>query len=89
MGKLIKTDGTVIEVQPKNGTDYTLEELQEFVGGYIEVIPAYEEGNILIINEEGKLNGLPRNGRATDLADIYLWDYLVGDALYCRSDEVR
>ncbi len=89
MGKLLKTDGTTIEVRPANGTDYTLDELQKFVGGYIEVIPAREEGYILVINEEGKLEGLPFNGRATDLADIYLWDCIVGDALLCKSDEVR
>ena len=89
MGKLIKADGTTVEVSPKNGTDYTLAELQEFVGGYIEVIPAYKKGYILVINEEGKLEGLPRNGRATDLADITLWDCIVGDALYCKSSEVR
>ena len=89
MGKLIKADGTTVEVSPKNGTDYTLEELQGFVGGFIEVIPAYEKGHVLVINEEGKLNNLPRNGRATDLADIYLWDCIVGDALFCKSEEVR
>lgn len=89
MATLLKAGHAPVEVQPKNGTDFTLEELQEFVGGFIEVIPAREEGFILVINEEGKLNGLPYNGRATDLADIYLWDCIVGDALLCRDDEVR
>ena len=89
MGKLLKTDGTTIEVRPANGTDYTLDELQKLVGGYIEVIPAREKGYILVINEEGKLENLPYNGRATELADIYLWDYIVGDALLCKDSEVR
>ena len=89
MGKLIKTDGTSIEVSPNNGTDYTLDELQKFVGGLIEVVAAKERGYILIINEEGKIEGLPINWSATDLADISLWDCIVGDALYCKDDEVR
>ena len=89
MGKLLKADGTTVEVQPKNGTDYTLDELQALVGGYIEVVRSYKKGHILVINEEGKLLGLPYNGRATELADIDLWDCIVGDALLCLDSEVR
>lgn len=35
---IYKTNGEVIETSPKNGTNYTLEELKEIVGGYIEII---------------------------------------------------
>ena len=38
MAKIIKTDGTIVEVTPQNGTDFQLEELQKIVGGYIEVL---------------------------------------------------
>lgn len=31
--KLYKTDGTILEVVPSNGTDFQLEELQAMVGG--------------------------------------------------------
>lgn len=89
MGKLLKTDGTTIEVRPKNGTDYTLDELQEFVGGYIEVVRCKEEGMILVINEEGKFLDLEWNTQASKIADIHFCDYIVGDALLCKSDEVR
>lgn len=37
MAKIIKTDGTIVEVTPQNGTDFQLEELQKIVGGYIDV----------------------------------------------------
>lgn len=89
MGKILKTDGSTVEVSPKNGTDYTLEEMQEIVGGYIEIIPCIDRRKILVINEEGKLNDLPVNFEATKLADINFWDCIVGDALLCNSDEVR
>lgn len=89
MAKLFKTDGTTIEVHPKNGTDYTLDELQQMLGGYIEIVPAYKDGYILVVDEDGEAKGLPRNGRATDLADINLWDYIKGDALYCKTDEIK
>jgi hypothetical protein len=44
----------------------TLEEMQKFVGGYIEVImlPDYRQ---IVINEEGKLLNLPVNIIATNL----------------------
>ena len=38
MAKIIKTDGTIVEVTPQNGADFQLEELQKIVGGYIEVL---------------------------------------------------
>ena len=47
---------TIIEVEN------TLEEFQELVGGYIEVIPANDDRSILmIVNEEGKLQNLKNN----------------------------
>ena len=38
----------------------TLKSAQEFVGGYVEGI-SFPNGDYLIINEEGKLIGLPIN----------------------------
>ena len=46
----------------------TLEEMQAFVGGYIEMVPAAERNRALIVNEEGALRGLPFNETATPLA---------------------
>lgn len=70
MASWIKSDGTIDVVQPKNGKTFKLDELQGFVGGYIEIIhpalPGYE-GQMLVINEEGKIHGLPLNQRATEL----------------------
>ena len=44
----------------------TLESAQEFVGGYVEGI-TFPNGDYLIVNEEGKLMGLPLNPEATAL----------------------
>jgi len=41
-----------------------LKAAQEFVGGYVEGIP-FPNGDYLIVNEEGKLMGLPLNPEAT------------------------
>jgi hypothetical protein len=47
----------------------TLQELHAIVGGYIEVVPHWDDHNgepcVVYCNEEGKLNELPINDRAT------------------------
>ena len=60
MATLIKTDGTVTTVEPRNGKSFCLEELQHAVGGYIEAV-YLPDGKVMIVNEEGKLDGLPQN----------------------------
>ena len=42
----------------------TLKEAQDFVGGMVECI-TWPNGDLLIVNEEGKLTGLPLNPEAT------------------------
>ena len=67
----------------------TLEEMQEFVGGYIEVVYA-PNGDQIVLDEEGRLKGKQINEQATEhwLGDD--WDYefnnIVGDALILRGD---
>ncbi len=85
MATIFKADGQKIETQPKNGRDFKLEELKKIVGGYIEIVTL--SGNrIMVVNEEGKVNGLPINIKATELCG---YDIIVGDVLVCDSDEVR
>ena len=57
---------------------------QQTVGGYIEVVPL-GGGMLMVLNEEGKLKGLPINRRATEL---YPSDIIVGDVIITGlSDE--
>lgn len=89
--KLLKANLEVIDVTPENGTDFSLEELQGFVGGFIEIVPL-TGGQIMVINEEGKLNDLPVNALATNalyLARPAFCDVIVGDALICDSEMVK
>ena len=44
----------------------SLDALQRAVGGYIEAVYPYEDPVALIVNEEGKLNGLPLNRALRD-----------------------
>ena len=60
MAKIYRTNGDVEIIEPKNGTDFQLEELSAIVGGYIECLN-FTDGSLLVCNEEGKLMNLPYN----------------------------
>lgn len=91
MATLLKSDGTKQEIQPKNGTDFKLDELQEYVDGYIDIIKL-GNGEILVINDDGK-ERYPTNKAATKLAlehsAIFDWDWIDGDVVLCKDEEVQ
>lgn len=95
MAIIIKADDTRIAVEPKNGKDFSLEEMQEMVGGYIEICETHDPEFILVINEDGKMQGLPINAGATGMYKYaftkqgQLVDVIVGDVLYCKASEVN
>ena len=89
---LVHTDGRKEEVKPKNGTDFSLEELQGFVGGYIQILHM-GRGDLMVVDEEGKLKNLPHNRDATALAyfngKLFKGDYIVGTVLICHKSMVK
>lgn len=91
MDRIIKTNGEVIPTSPKNGSDYSLEEMQEIVGGYIEIIASADGSEVMVLNEEGKLNELPYNPEATRwfAKNHGDYDYIVGNVLVCDTDHVK
>lgn len=92
MAIIYKTDKSFVNVEPKNGESFSLEELQSIVGGYIEIVNL-DNGDIAVMNEEGKLMNLPFNPYATaaisNLNKRYANEFIVGDVLFCRSEEVK
>lgn len=88
MAFLIKADGTITEVHPLPGRVFALQQLQEWVGGYIEVVVTHT-GDLMVINEEGKLMGLPYNAIATERYQYGKHDPVVGDVLICKLDELN
>lgn len=85
MATIIRTNGKKEDVRPKNGTDFTLEELREIVGGDIEIVPL-TDNKIMVVNEEGKIYHLPVNMQATHL---HGYEIIVGDVLVCDSNQVK
>ena len=91
MATIIKANGETIDVKPKNGTDFSLEEMKEIVGGYIEVL-FLEGGDLMVVNEDGKNMNLPLNKEATEIitGDIYYdGDCIVGDVLVCERNQIK
>lgn len=88
--RLIKPDGSV-EPYPPKGKTYTLEELQKAVGGYIEILHPPDPKLLMVVNEEGKLKGLPNNDEATRLMgeNLLPGDYIVGNALVCWNKDIE
>ena len=87
MAQLIKVNGETIDITPENDTNFTLEELQKYVGGVIQIVGTKSQ-KLMIINEEGKLFNLKKNTKATKLYEYGSEDMVVGDVLIIDKDQI-
>ena len=92
--RLYSSDFRIKEITPANGIYFTLEELQGYVNGRIEIIPLEAddlEDRLLVVNEEGKLISLPFNLPATLIWIMYYGetDFVSGDAIICHPSFIR
>lgn len=94
---LYTTDGHAKEITPANGTDFTLDEMYGYVGDPVEFL-ALPSGQVMLINEEGKLNDLPKNEQATEIwkREYPIEQYpdnndelIVGNAIVCDAEMVK
>lgn len=87
MATLITTDGDSSNVEALQ-----LEQMQSLVGGYIEMV-TFSDGSLMVCNETGKLDGLPRNNVATEIFRMKLRgteDWIAGDAIfYSRAENEK
>ena len=97
MTKDINTKASEFKIIKDSKDEPNLKEAQEFVGGYVEGI-IFPNGDYLIINEEGKLKGLPYNPEASALwkatfdNDNYITgrkDFVVGPAILIKKDALK
>ena len=85
-------DGTNQATDPTNKRDFSLEEMQKIVGGYIEMVYIGNTGYLLVINEEGKFEKPIRvNAAATDAVREFLQkdDFICGDVLFCHRSQIK
>lgn len=73
------------KITPKNGSVFTLDELQGVVGGYIEFVYTDDDTRHVIVNEEGLITGLPYN----TIASLIVRHPLFGNVLICDKDMVE
>ena len=87
-GTIYKSNGK-IEDKSFSKKNITLKEMQEVVGGYIEFL--YLKDNlVMVVNEEGKIVGLPYNLNATQLVqENNIQDIIVGDVLVINRNLIQ
>ena len=83
-------DWEFVEVETEADGNLPLETMQRQVGGWLERCELHGsglDGLDLFLNEEGKLNGLSYNPKATILTEILFHnDCIVGDTFVCTHD---
>jgi hypothetical protein len=83
MGMLLRANGTQEEIKPA-GKRFTLAEMQSLVGGQIELTRTVG-GQLMLMNEEGKLQRLPFNRKASAL---FAQDQILGDVVLLDPGEL-
>lgn len=93
MATLLKTDGTKVQVSPKNKR-FTLKELYELIGNgcdMIERVGPSKKGESLIVDEEGNFReSVIANWNATDwiAAEFGVMNVVVGNAVIVPQNEM-
>ena len=89
----INTKASEFKIIENKKDEPNYKKVSEFVGGMVECI-TFPNGDLLLINEEGKLIGLPLNPEATALwratfdNDNYITgrkDFVVGNAMLIKK----
>jgi len=83
MATLFTVEGEEKTVEPKGDT-FSLEELQKYVEGYVEIV-TLKDNKLLAVNEEGRLKNLPVNIPASRTAKMLI----VGPALLLESEQIE
>ena len=90
MAKLYKDDGTVLEIEPRNGRRFELEELYEILECELVEMVFLRGSQIMLIDEEGKLTNSTFNKNATAIFNEVLrisYDWIAGHAIVCEQNQ--
>lgn len=100
MAYLFKVDGSITKIEIDRSTERSgYDQMVKLVGGYIQMVDTWR-GEVLICNEEGKLDKLPLNSNATLLYNTQNgfnaispdnvftpFDVIVGDCILASKEE--
>lgn len=85
---LVTSTGEMKAIMPMNGRDYSLQEIQSYVGGYIETLKVGQK--LLVMDEEGKLKGKLPNRIATGwVLQEGINDYVCGDVMLIERSHIK
>ena len=93
----VNTDVSEFKIIDDEKNTPTLKEAQDFVGGMVECVQ-FPNGDLLLLNEEGKIFNLPLNPEATALwratfdNDNYITgrkDFVVGPAILIKKQALK
>ena len=93
----INTNETEFKIITDKKDEPDLQSAQLFVGGYVEAV-TFPNGDLLLLNEEGKLMQMPLNPEATTLwkatfdNDNYITgrdDFVVGPAILIKKQALN
>jgi hypothetical protein len=88
MATIYRVDGTLEPVTPATGGEFTLDEVQNIVGGYVELVRLTK--GFFLVDEDGRYKGLPLNLQATALATLSHGPLtIVGTALHTNAKEFK
>lgn len=89
MAIVINVNGDVRFASPKDGKTFNLVELQDYVGGDIEIIHM-ERNQVMFVNGNGRLLDLPINTMATFLIHTShpFISHIVGNVIICTLSEL-
>ena len=94
--KLLKTDGTEEELVPKNGTDFSLQEIHDILGcATFELLQGGKRNNnmIMLVDEDAKEKGIGENRKASiewDKWNLPLQsDLILGNVILCLEEMVK
>ena len=95
--KEINTKASEFKIIENKKDEPNYKKVSEFVGGMVECVQ-FPNGDLLLLNEEGKLMQLPLNPEATTLwratftKDKYSFgydDFVVGPAILIKKDALK
>lgn len=74
---VLKTDGSFYKTSPHNGKHFKMEQIQDIVGGYFQIVATDSKEALMAVNEDAIALGLPINRNASVVAGTTI----LGDAL--------
>ena len=89
MAIIIKTNGEIEHTEPANGSVFSLKELQQSVGGYIQIVSitaGEHSGRLMVVDEEGKLK---TDAQINIVASRIAGQPIVGQVIIIDKDQIE